>query len=154
MEHLIQKADVLLEALPYIQQFEHTTFVIKYGGAVMTDEKLKQTFAKDVTILRKIGVNIIIVHGGGKEITETASALGIDTKFVDGQRYTDEKMIEVVLMVLAGMINKEIVNLINRAGGKAVGLTGKDWVLEMAGLREHRRARCPVRASRSTRPTA
>jgi acetylglutamate kinase len=97
-----RKEEVLIEALPYIQTYEGKTFVIKYGGAVMTDEKLKQTFAKDVTILRKIGINIIIVHGGGKEITETASALGIDTKFVDGQRYTDEKTIEVVLMVLAG----------------------------------------------------
>jgi acetylglutamate kinase len=124
-----KKEEVLIEALPYIQTYEGKTFVIKYGGAVMTDEKLKQTFAKDVTILRKIGVNIIIVHGGGKEITETASALGIDTKFVDGQRFTDEKTIEVVLMVLAGMINKEIVNLINTNGGNAVGLCGVDNML-------------------------
>lgn len=124
-----KKEEVLIEALPWIQTYEGKTFVIKYGGAVMTDEKLKQTFAKDVTILRKIGVNIIIVHGGGKEITETATALGIATKFVDGQRYTDEKMIEVVLMVLAGMINKEIVNLINTNGGNAVGLCGVDNML-------------------------
>lgn len=124
-----RKEEVLIEALPYIQTYEGKTFVIKYGGAVMTDEKLKQTFAKDVTILRKIGINIIIVHGGGKEITDTAAALGIDTKFVDGQRYTDEKTIEVVLMVLAGMINKEIVNLINTNGGNAVGLCGVDNML-------------------------
>ena len=124
-----KKEEVLIEALPYIQTYEGKTFVIKYGGAVMTDENLKQTFAKDVTILRKIGVNIIIVHGGGKEITETATALGIDTRFVDGQRYTDEKTIEVVLMVLAGMINKEIVNLINTNGGNAVGLCGVDNML-------------------------
>lgn len=124
-----KKEEVLIEALPYIQTYEGKTFVIKYGGAVMTDEKLKQTFAKDVTILRKIGINIIIVHGGGKEITETATALGIDTKFVDGQRYTDEKTIEVVLMVLAGMINKEIVNLVNTNGGNAVGLCGVDNML-------------------------
>jgi acetylglutamate kinase len=124
-----KKEEVLIEALPWIQTYEGKTFVIKYGGAVMTDEKLKQTFAKDVTILRKIGVNIIIVHGGGKEITETATALGIETKFVDGQRYTDEKMIEVVLMVLAGMINKEIVNLINTNGGNAIGLCGVDNML-------------------------
>ncbi|MEK6755598.1 MAG: acetylglutamate kinase [Bacteroidota bacterium] len=123
------KEEVLIEALPYIQTYEGKTFVIKYGGAVMTDERLKQTFAKDVTILRKIGINIIIVHGGGKEITDTASALGIETKFVDGQRYTDEKMIEVVLMVLAGVINKEIVNLINTNGGNAVGLCGVDNLL-------------------------
>ena len=124
-----RKEEVLIEALPYIQTYEGKTFVIKYGGAVMTDEKLKQTFAKDVTILRKIGINIIIVHGGGKEITDTAAALGIDTKFVDGQRYTDEKTIEVVLMVLAGMLNKEIVNLININGGNAVGLCGVDNML-------------------------
>jgi acetylglutamate kinase len=124
-----KKEEVLIEALPYIQTYEGKTFVIKYGGAVMTEERLKQTFAKDVTILRKIGVNIIIVHGGGKEITETSAALGIDTKFVDGQRYTDEKTIEVVLMVLAGMINKEIVNLINTNGGNAVGLCGVDNML-------------------------
>jgi len=124
-----KKEEVLIEALPYIQTYEGKTFVIKYGGAVMTDENLKQTFAKDVTILRKIGVNIIIVHGGGKEITQIATALGIDTRFVDGQRYTDEKTIEVVLMVLAGMINKEIVNLINTNGGNAVGLCGVDNML-------------------------
>jgi acetylglutamate kinase len=124
-----KKEEVLIEALPWIQTYEGKTFVIKYGGAVMTDEKLKQTFAKDVTILRKIGVNIIIVHGGGKEITETATALGIETKFVDGQRYTDEKMVGVVLMVLGGMINKEIVNLINSNGGNAVGLCGVDNML-------------------------
>jgi acetylglutamate kinase len=124
-----KKEEVLIEALPYIQTYEGKTFVIKYGGAVMTEERLKQTFAKDVTILRKIGVNIIIVHGGGKEITETATSLGIGTTFVDGQRYTDEQMIEVVLMVLAGQINKEIVNLINTNGGNAIGLCGVDNML-------------------------
>jgi acetylglutamate kinase len=124
-----KKEEVLIEALPYIQTYEGKTFVIKYGGAVMTDETLKQTFAKDVTILRKIGINVIIVHGGGKEITDTASALGISTTFVDGQRYTDEKMIGVVLMVLAGMVNKEIVNLVNTNGGNAVGLCGVDNML-------------------------
>jgi acetylglutamate kinase len=124
-----KKEEVLIEALPYIQTYEGKTFVIKYGGAVMTDDRLKQTFAKDVTILRKIGINIIIVHGGGKEITATAETLGIPTTFVDGQRYTDEKMIEVVLMVLAGQINKEIVNLININGGNAIGLCGVDNLL-------------------------
>ena len=124
-----KKEEVLIEALPYIQTYEGKTFVIKYGGAVMTEERLKQTFAKDVTILRKIGINIIIVHGGGKEITATANALGIATTFVDGQRYTDEKMIEVVLMVLAGQINKEIANLINTNGGNAIGLCGVDNML-------------------------
>ena len=103
----MKKEEVLIEALPYIQTYEGKTFVIKYGGAAMTDPLLKETFGKDVTILRKIGINIVIVHGGGKEITDIAKKLGIETKFVDGQRYTDEKMVEVVQMVLAGKINKE-----------------------------------------------
>lgn len=120
------KEEVLIEALPYIQTYEGKTFVIKYGGAAMTDETLKHTFAKDVTILRKIGINIVIVHGGGREITDVASALGIETRFVDGQRYTDEAMARVVLMVLSGKVNKEIVHLINRSGGNAVGLCGLD----------------------------
>jgi acetylglutamate kinase len=123
------KEEVLIEALPYIQTYEGKTFVIKYGGAVMTDERLKEMFAKDVTILRKIGVNVIIVHGGGKEITNLAATLNISSKFVDGQRYTDKQMIDVVLMVLAGRVNKEIVNLINCNGGNAVGLCGVDNLL-------------------------
>ena len=120
------KEEVLVEALPYIQAYEGKTFVIKYGGAAMTDEQLKQTFAKDVTILRKIGINIVIVHGGGKEITRVASKLGIETRFIDGQRYTGEDMIEVVMMVLAGKINKEITNSINLNSGNALGLCGVD----------------------------
>jgi acetylglutamate kinase len=120
------KEEILIEALPYIQTYEGKTFVIKYGGAAMTDENLKKSFAQDVTILRKIGVNIVIVHGGGKDITELASRLNIETKFVDGQRYTDEQMVSVVMMVLAGKLNKEIVNLINSNGGNAVGLCGVD----------------------------
>ena len=120
------KEDVLIEALPYIQTYEGKTFIIKYGGAAMRDERLKVSFAQDVTILRKIGINIIIVHGGGKDITDLASALNIPTRFVDGQRYTDEKMVDIVLMTLAGKLNKEIVNLINTNGGNAVGLCGMD----------------------------
>jgi acetylglutamate kinase len=120
------KEDVLIEALPYIQTYEGKTFVIKYGGAAMTDDRLKTTFAQDVTILRKIGINIIIVHGGGKDITDLAAALNIHSRFVDGQRYTDEQMISVVLMVLAGKLNKEIVNLINSNSGNAIGLCGVD----------------------------
>ena len=120
------KEEILIEALPYIQTYEGKTFVIKYGGAAMTDENLKKSFAQDVTILRKIGVNIVIVHGGGKDITDLASRLNIETKFVDGQRYTDEEMVTVVMMVLAGKLNKEIVNLINSNGGNAVGLCGVD----------------------------
>ncbi len=120
------KEEVLIEALPYIQTYEGKTFVIKYGGAAMTNDQLKQTFAKDVTLLRKIGINIVIVHGGGKEITDTANALGLSTRFVNGQRYTDEQMVDVVVMVLAGKLNKGIVNLINGNGGNAVGLCGVD----------------------------
>ncbi len=123
------KEEVLIEALPYIQTYEGKTFVIKYGGAAMTDEQLKQTFAKDVTLLRKIGINIVIIHGGGKEITEAAKAFNIETKFVNGQRFTDENMIGIVLMTLAGKINKHIVNLINLNGGNAVGLCGADNLL-------------------------
>lgn len=123
------KEEVLIEALPYIQKYEGKTFVIKYGGAAMTEPQLKETFGKDVTILRKIGINIVIVHGGGKEITKTAKKLGIETRFVNGQRYTDERMVEVVQMVLAGKINKEIVTLINRNNGDAIGVSGVDNML-------------------------
>ncbi|MGE5315420.1 MAG: acetylglutamate kinase [Acidobacteriota bacterium] len=123
------KEEVLIEALPYIQKYEGKTFVVKYGGAAMTEEHLKQKFAQDVTILKKIGINIVIVHGGGKEITDTASKLGIETKFVNGLRYTDEQMVSVVQMVLAGKINKEIVALINQNDGHAVGLSGVDNLL-------------------------
>jgi acetylglutamate kinase len=126
MKNKQTKEEVLIEALPYIQTYEGKTFVIKYGGAAMTDERLKETFAKDVTILRKIGINIIIVHGGGKDITDLASALNLQTRFVDGQRYTDEQMVDVVLMVLAGKLNKQIVNMVNINGGNAIGLCGVD----------------------------
>jgi len=123
---IFRKEDVLVEALPYIQQFEQTTFVVKYGGAVMTDENLKSMIAQDVTLLRKIGINVVVVHGGGKEITSLADKLNLDTTFVNGQRYTDESMRDVVQMVLAGLINKDIVRRINIHGGRAVGLSGID----------------------------
>jgi acetylglutamate kinase len=121
-----RKEDVLIEALPYIQQFEHTTFVIKYGGAVMKEEPLKQMVAQDVTLLRKIGIDVVVVHGGGKEITTLADKLNIESRFVNGQRYTDEEMRDVVQMVLAGSINKDIVRRINIHGGRAVGVSGID----------------------------
>ena len=120
------KEEVLIEALPYIQTYEGKTFVIKYGGAAMTDEHLKLMFAKDVTILRKIGINIVIVHGGGKETTDVAAKLGLETRFIHGHRFTDEPMMKVILMVLAGKLNKEIANLINMNGGNAIGLCGVD----------------------------
>ncbi len=121
-----RKEDVLIEALPYIQQFENTTFVIKYGGAVMQDEQLKQMVAQDVTLLRKIGIDVVVVHGGGKEITTLADKLNIKTNFINGQRHTNEEMRDVVQMVLAGSINKDIVRRINMHGGRAVGVSGID----------------------------
>jgi acetylglutamate kinase len=120
------KEEILIEVLPYIQKYEGKTFVVKYGGAAQTDADLKQTFAKDVTLLKKIGINIIIVHGGGKEITETAMKLGIATTFVNGHRFTDRAMVDVVTMVLAGKINTEIVAVINRNDGDAIGISGVD----------------------------
>lgn len=120
------KTEVLIEALPWIQQYEEKTFVVKYGGAAMVDEELRETFAQDVTILKKIGIRMVIVHGGGREITDMAEKLGLPSRFVDGQRYTDEAMMEVVQMVLAGKTNKDIVARINLHDGEAIGLCGLD----------------------------
>ena len=120
------KEEILTSALPYIQRYEGTTFVIKYGGAAMTDEVLKESFAKDVTLLKKIGINVVIVHGGGNAVTDIAKRLGMESRFVGGQRYTDTATLETVVMTLAGSVNKEVVALVNRAGGNAVGLCGID----------------------------
>jgi acetylglutamate kinase len=120
------KTEILIEALPYIQEYEEKTFVIKYGGAAMVDEELKETFAQDVTLLKKIGVRMVIVHGGGKDITDLAGKLGLATKFVEGQRYTDSGMMDVVQMVLGGKTNQDIVARINQHDGGAVGLSGVD----------------------------
>ncbi len=132
MEKLIEKARTLIEALPYIQTFMGKTFVIKYGGNAMIDENLKQGFAQDVVLLRYIGINPVIVHGGGPQIGKTMERMGKKPTFVSGQRVTDEETMDIVEMVLGGKVNKEIVNLINQAGGKAVGLTGKDGGLLQA----------------------
>ena len=126
MQSIATKTEVLIEALPYIQRYEGSTFVVKYGGAAMVDELLCDTFAQDVTLLKKIGIGIVIVHGGGKEITETAAKLGFETAFVDGQRMTDAPTMEIVQMVLAGKTNKDIVARINRHDGGAVGICGID----------------------------
>jgi acetylglutamate kinase len=126
MQKLQSKTEVLIEALPWISRYEGKTFVIKYGGAAMVDNDLKETFAQDVTLLKKIGVKIAIVHGGGKEVTDIAGKLGIASQFVNGQRYTDGPMMEVVQMVLAGKTNKDIVVRINQHDGDAVGLCGID----------------------------
>ncbi|HEV8537635.1 MAG TPA: acetylglutamate kinase [Bacteroidota bacterium] len=120
------KTEVLIEALPYITKYEGKTFVIKYGGAAMVDRELEDTFAQDVTLLKKVGVKVVIVHGGGKEVTGIAGKLGIASRFIDGQRYTDAPMMDVVQMVLAGKTNKDIVARINRHDGESVGICGID----------------------------
>jgi len=120
------KANVLSEALPYIQRFFDKTIVIKYGGNAMTDDKLKEGFARDVVLLKLVGMNPVIVHGGGPQIGELLKRIGKQSEFIQGMRVTDRETMDVVEMVLGGLVNKEIVNLINQHGGKAVGLTGKD----------------------------
>ncbi len=122
-------ADILIEALPYIKRFSGKTIVVKYGGHAMVDEKLKKDFANDITLLKYIGVNPVVVHGGGPQINKVLDSMGITSKFVRGMRYTDDETMDVVEMVLGGKVNKDIVARINRQGGKAVGLTGKDGML-------------------------
>lgn len=126
MKKLAEKAAILIEALPYIRNFYGKTFVIKYGGAAQTEEALKDSFAQDVVLLNFIGIHTVIVHGGGPKISKTMEKMGKKPLFIQGQRVTDRETMDIVEMVLAGIINKEIVNLINSHGGKAVGLSGKD----------------------------
>ena len=121
-----QKAQVIAEALPYIQRFWDKTVVIKYGGNAMTDPVLKAAFARDVVLLKLVGLNPVVVHGGGPQIEELLKRVGKKGEFIQGMRVTDAETMDLVEMVLGGQVNKEIVNLINQAGGKAVGLTGKD----------------------------
>ena len=121
-----QKAAIIAEALPYIRRFQDKTLVIKYGGNAMTDPHLKACFAHDVVLLKLVGFNPVVVHGGGPQIENMLSRVGKKGEFVQGMRVTDAETMEVVEMVLGGQVNKEIVNLINQAGGKAVGVTGKD----------------------------
>jgi acetylglutamate kinase len=122
----LEKAGILTEALPYMRRYSGRTFVIKYGGHAMGDDKLGDNFARDIVLLKQVGIDPIVVHGGGPQIGEMLERLGIKTSFIDGLRVTNEATVEVVEMVLAGRINKEIVTAINRAGGTAVGLSGKD----------------------------
>ena len=119
-------ASVLSEALPYLQRLNNKTVVIKYGGNAMTDEKLKNSFARDIVLLKQVGVNPVVVHGGGPQIGELLKKIGKQSEFIQGMRVTDQETMDVVEMVLGGLVNKSIVNLINHNGGKAVGLTGKD----------------------------
>ena len=121
-----QKAQTLAEALPYIKRFFDKTIVIKYGGNAMTDPQLKESFASDGVLLKLVGMNPVVVHGGGPQINEMLDKLGKKGEFIQGMRVTDEETMDIVEMVLGGQVNKEIVNLINRKGGKAVGLTGQD----------------------------
>ncbi|MFO7739358.1 MAG: acetylglutamate kinase [Desulfatiglandaceae bacterium] len=121
-----ERAKVLIEALPYIRRFNGATIVVKYGGHAMVDERLKRDFALDVILMKYVGMNPIVVHGGGPQIGDLLKRLSIKTEFVDGMRVTDKQTMDVVEMVLVGKVNKEIVTLINRNGGHAVGLSGKD----------------------------
>ncbi len=126
MQELINKANVLVESLPWIRQFYGKTIVIKYGGNAMVEEHLKEGFARDVILMKYIGLNPVVVHGGGPQIGKVLKAMGIETRFEQGMRVTDSQTMDVVEMVLGGKVNKEIVANINKHGGKAVGLTGKD----------------------------
>jgi acetylglutamate kinase len=128
-DNALQTANILTKALPYIQKFTGRTLVIKFGGNAMIDEQLKQSFARDIVLMKLVGINPVIVHGGGPQIGELLDKLKIDSHFVDGMRVTDSKTMDVVEMVLGGAVNKEIVSLINHAGGKAIGITGKDGQL-------------------------
>lgn len=119
-------AEILVEALPYIQKLDKKTIVIKYGGNAMIDEELKSSFAQDIVLLKQIGVNPVIVHGGGPQIAELLEKVGKESKFIEGMRVTDSETMDIVEMVLGGLVNKQIVSLINKHAGHAVGLTGKD----------------------------
>lgn len=132
VEECIRKAKVLIEALPYMQEFRNKTVVIKYGGHAMVDDHLKRQFALDVILLKQIGINPVIVHGGGPQINQLLDRLGIKPSYVQGMRVTDGATMDVVEMVLVGQVNKQIVGLINHCGGKAVGLSGRDGDLVCA----------------------
>lgn len=122
----LDTAQILMEALPYIQRYAGKTIVIKYGGNAMTEEVLKNSFAQNIVLLKQIGINPVVVHGGGPQIGKLLEKVGKKSEFIDGMRVTDEETMDIVQMVLGGLVNKEIVGLINRAGGRAIGLTGKD----------------------------
>jgi acetylglutamate kinase len=132
IQNSMDRADILLEALPYIRRFYNKTIVIKYGGHAMVDAELKDKFAQDVVMMKYIGINPVVVHGGGPQIGGFLKKLGKESRFIQGMRVTDEETMNIVEMVLVGMVNKEIVGLINRHGGSAVGLSGKDGNLIQA----------------------
>ncbi len=125
-------ASILMEALPYIQKYAGKTIVVKYGGNAMTEPALQQSFARDIVLLKQVGINPVVVHGGGPQIGNLLKQIGKESHFVDGMRVTDAETMDVVQMVLGGLVNKQIVNMINQAGGRAIGLTGKDGNMIMA----------------------
>ncbi len=133
-----QRAEILTQALPYIQKYYNKTVVIKYGGNAMINEELKQQVMEDIVLLHLIGVKVVLVHGGGPEITEMLAKIGKESKFVDGLRVTDKETAEVVQMVLAGKINKSLVNLLEIKGGKAMGISGLDGHLITAAVKDER----------------
>ena len=135
------RAQVLIEALPYIQRFNKATIIVKYGGHAMVDEQLKQSFALDIILMKYVGLNPVVVHGGGPQIGDFLKKLAIESEFVDGMRVTDKQTMDVVEMVLVGKVNKEIVSLINQNGGRAVGLSGKDGQLITAGKMKYIKSR-------------
>jgi len=143
MTGLTNTAEILIEALPYIQRLDKKTVVIKFGGNAMVDEELKSSFAQDIVLLKQVGVNPVIVHGGGPQIGQLLERVGKESKFIEGMRVTDAETMDIVQMVLGGLVNKEIVSLINRHGGRAVGLTGKD-----GGLINARRLELPSNKNR------
>ena len=122
----LQTAEVLTEALPYIQRFEGKVIVVKYGGNAMTDPELESSFARDIVLLKTVGIHPVVVHGGGPQVDNLLKELGRTSDRIDGMRVTDKATMDVVEMVLGGSVNKSIVNLINKHGGRAIGLTGKD----------------------------
>ena len=121
-----QRASILAEALPYIKHFRKKTIVVKYGGNAMVDEGLKEGFARDIVLMKLVGINPVVVHGGGPQINQLLDKIGKESQFIQGMRVTDRETMDIVEMVLGGLVNKDIVNLVNRHGGKAVGLSGKD----------------------------
>jgi acetylglutamate kinase len=139
MKHTGARAGTLVEALPYLQRFAGQTIVIKYGGNAMVDEELKAGFATDITLLKQVGINPVVVHGGGPQIGKHLAKIGKEAKFIDGMRVTDSETMDVVEMVLAGLINKDIVANVNKAGGKAIGLSGKDGGLICARKMKQKR---------------